>query len=43
LAWVNQSESAFFSLAVENSSLVDGLVAAGVFAVSSNWHLDVWS
>ncbi len=33
--------STFFSLVVENSRVVDGLVAASLFATSGNGHLDV--
>lgn len=39
--WVNQIESAFVSLVVENSGLVNGLVAVSLFAVSSDRYLDV--
>lgn len=39
--WVNQVESAFLYLVVENSGLVDGSVAAGLFVVGSNRRLDV--
>ena len=41
LDWVSQIEFTFVPLVVENSCLVDGLVVAGLFAVSRDRHLDV--
>lgn len=41
LDWVSQIEFTFVPLVVENSCLVDGVVAAGLFAVSRDGHLDV--
>jgi hypothetical protein len=40
LDWGNHFASAFLPVVVENSGMVDGVVAGGLFAVSDNWHLD---
>jgi hypothetical protein len=37
----NKIEFTFFSLVVENSRMVNGLVCASLLAVSGEWHLDV--
>jgi hypothetical protein len=37
----NKIEFTFFSLVVENSRMVNGLVFASLLAVSRDWYLDI--